>query len=166
MRWHWTPFIRRAVLALAASCCAAAGHAAPPDRVTYILDWFPSGEETFPYVALRQGLFAREGLDVTIQIGRGSSDAITKIATGNAQFGSGGIGALMTGAAEHKDSGGVPVRAVLSIFNTPAGRHLHHQGRPGDLPARAEGPARGNGDVHLVQHHVAGGRALRRPRSG
>ncbi len=108
-----------ALALLAAFVAPAPGHAAPPDHVTYVLDWFPSGEETFPYVATRQGIFAREGLDVTIQIGRGSSDAITKIATGSAQFGSGGIGALMTGAAEHKASGGVPVRAVLSIFNTP-----------------------------------------------
>ena len=98
--------------------CAPA-HAAPPDKVTYILDWFPSGEETFPYVALKEGLFAKEGLDVTIQTGRGSSDAIAKVATGAAQFGSGGIGALLTGAAEHKDSGGLPVKAILSVFNTP-----------------------------------------------
>jgi NitT/TauT family transport system substrate-binding protein len=108
-------------LAMLALCAlpATAWAAGPPDKVTYILDWFPSGEETFPYVALKQGLFAKEGLDVTIQTGRGSSDAIAKVATGTAQFGSGGIGALMVGAAEHKDSGGVPVRAILSIFNTP-----------------------------------------------
>jgi NitT/TauT family transport system substrate-binding protein len=108
-----------AAFAFALAALAPAAHAAPLEHVTYVLDWFPSGEETFPYVAIRQGLFAREGLDVTIQIGRGSSDAITKIATGTAQFGSGGIGALMTAAAEHKDSGGIPVRAILSIFNTP-----------------------------------------------
>ena len=96
------------------------GHAAgTPDKVTYILDWFPSGEETFPYVALQEGLFAKEGLDVTIQTGRGSSDAIAKIATGTAQFGSGGVGALLVGVAEHKASGGLPVKAILSIFNTP-----------------------------------------------
>ncbi len=108
---------------MAALAGAALLHGAPAaraaDQVTYILDWLPSGEETFPYLALREGLFAREGLDVTIQIGRGSSDAITKIATGTAEFGSGGIGALMTAAAERHDSGGVPVRAVLSVFNTP-----------------------------------------------
>ncbi len=111
--------IRRALVAACAILATSTAHATPPDHVTYVLDWLPSGEETFPYIAVRQGLFAHENLDVTIQIGRGSSDVITKIATGNAQFGSGGVGALMAVAAEHKDTGGVPVRAVLSIFNTP-----------------------------------------------
>ena len=108
-----------ALAALALGCLMPLRPAAAADRVTYVLDWLPSGEETFPYVAIRQGLFAREGLDVTVQVGRGSSDAITKVATGAAQFGSGGIGALMSAAAENRDSGGVPVRAVLSVFNTP-----------------------------------------------
>ncbi len=88
------------------------------DHVTYVLDWLPSGEETFPYIAIREGLFAREGLDVTIQIGRGSTDVITKLATGAAQFGSGGIGALMQAAGQNQPAG-VPVKAVLSVFNTP-----------------------------------------------
>jgi len=108
-------------LALSALCLGLllAGQvpARAADKVTYVLDWLPSGEETFPYIALRQGLFAKEGLDVTIQIGRGSSDVITKLATGGAQFGSGGIGSLM--AASAQNPAGVPVKAVLSIFNTP-----------------------------------------------
>jgi NitT/TauT family transport system substrate-binding protein len=110
---------RFALAALTLGAPLRAADAAPPDKVTYILDWFPSGEETFPYVALKEGLFAAERLDVTIQTGRGSSDAIAKVATGTAQFGSGGIGVLLVGAAEHKDSGGLPVKAILSVFNTP-----------------------------------------------
>ncbi len=98
---------------------AAAPAARAADKVTYILDWLPSGEETFPYIALHEGLFAREGLEVTIQVGRGSSDVITKLAGGNAQFGSGGIGSLMAAAAQNHDTGGIPVKAVLSVFNTP-----------------------------------------------
>jgi NitT/TauT family transport system substrate-binding protein len=83
------------------------------DKVIYQLDWLPSGEETFPYVAQQEGYFAAAGLDVEIRIGRGTTDVLTKMSTGTAQFGSGGLGALMQAAAQNK----VPVKAVLSIFN-------------------------------------------------
>ena len=43
--------------------------------------------------AVQKGLFAAEGIEVTIVSGRGSSDAITKIATGAADMGTGGLGA-------------------------------------------------------------------------
>jgi NitT/TauT family transport system substrate-binding protein len=82
------------------------------DKVIYQLDWLPSGEETFPYVAQKEGYFAAENLDVEIRIGRGTTDVLAKMATGNAEFGSGGLGALMQAAAE----GPMPVKAVLSIF--------------------------------------------------
>ena len=83
------------------------------DKVIYQLDWLPSGEETFPYVAQREGYFAAANLDVEIRIGRGTTDVLAKMATGNAEFGSGGLGGLMQGAAQ----GPMPVKAVLSIFN-------------------------------------------------
>ncbi len=83
------------------------------DKVVYQLDWLPSGEETFPYVAQKEGFFAAANLDVEIRIGRGTTDVLAKMASGNAQFGSGGLGALMQAAAQ----GPMPVKAVLSIFN-------------------------------------------------
>ena len=83
------------------------------DKVIYQLDWLPSGEETFPYVAQREGYFAAANLDVEIRIGRGTTDVLAKMATGNAEFGSGGLGGLMQAAAQ----GPMPVKAVLSIFN-------------------------------------------------
>ena len=98
-----------AVVALAISGTAAFA----ADKVIYQLDWLPSGEETFPYVAQKEGYFAAENLDVEIRIGRGTTDVLAKMATGNAEFGSGGLGALMQAAAQ----GPMPVKAVLSIFN-------------------------------------------------
>ena len=121
-------FAPRACVAAFLLCLVQAGTARAADHVTYVLDWLPSGEETFPYVAQREGLFAREGLDVTIVIGRGSTDGITRLATGSAQFGSGGIGALMSAAAEQP--GGVGVKAVLSVFNTPADAIFTVKGGP------------------------------------
>ena len=99
-------FAAAVVLTITSSAAFAA------DKVIYQLDWLPSGEETFPYVAQKEGYFAAENLDVEIRIGRGTTDVLAKMATGNAEFGSGGLGALMQAAAE----GPMPVKAVLSIF--------------------------------------------------
>src|SRR5262249_43983744 len=63
---------------------SAAARAA--DKVDFMIDWVPSGEEAYPYVGVQEGFFAQEGLDVTIRIGRGSVDVITKLATGTADF--------------------------------------------------------------------------------
>jgi NitT/TauT family transport system substrate-binding protein len=103
------------LLGLAAVAAAAftGANAFAADKVIYQLDWLPSGEETFPYVAQQEGFFAAAGLDVEIRTGRGTTDVLTKMSTGTAQFGSGGLGALMQAAAQNK----VPVKAVVSIFN-------------------------------------------------
>lgn len=100
-------------LAAVAAAALTGVNAFAADKVIYQLDWLPSGEETFPYVAQQEGFFAAAGLDVEIRTGRGTTDVLTKMSTGTAQFGSGGLGALMQAAAQNK----VPVKAVLSIFN-------------------------------------------------
>jgi len=94
------------------------------DKVIYQLDWLPSGEETFPYVAQKEGYFAAANLDVEIRIGRGTTDVLAKMSTGNAEFGSGGVGALMQAQAEAP----VPVKAVLSIFNKPPDAIFTYEG--------------------------------------
>lgn len=54
--------------------------------VTVTLDWTPNTNHTGLYVALEQGLFKAEGLDVKIvQPGAGSADQI--VATGKSEFG-------------------------------------------------------------------------------
>lgn len=58
------------------------------DEVTYQLDWLPGGDKSPVYVGVQEGFFEEEGLEVSIASGRGSTDAITKIATGQADIGS------------------------------------------------------------------------------
>lgn len=91
---------------------AGAGSAQAADKVTFQLDWLPAGDKSPVYAGVKQGYFAAEDIDVTIQAGRGSSDSITKIGTGSADIGIGGISALMMAAAE----GGAPVKAVMSVY--------------------------------------------------
>lgn len=102
----------RSLLTFAALACAGvAAHAA--DKLTVQLDWLPGGDKSFVYAGVEQGFFKAEGLEVKVLTGRGSSDAVTKIATGTADVGFGGISALMMAAAEGK----VPVKAVMSLYS-------------------------------------------------
>ena len=88
--------------------------AAALDKVTYQLDWLPGGDKSPIYVCIQEGFCADAGIEVSIEPGRGSSEAITKIATGTSDIGSAGMGALMAAVSTEK----VPVTAVMSIFNT------------------------------------------------
>ncbi|KAA0694118.1 ABC transporter substrate-binding protein [Halopseudomonas laoshanensis] len=92
---------------------AGSGLATAADKVTYQLDWLPGGDKAPVYVGIQQGFFADEDLEVSIASGRGSTDAITKIATGQADLGSADIGALMAARAQED----VPVSAIYTIFN-------------------------------------------------
>jgi NitT/TauT family transport system substrate-binding protein len=100
---------------LLAALLALNGKASAADSVRYVLDWFPSGEETYAYVATQEGFFAQEGLDVKLSISRGSSDAITRVASDTADFTGASIGALMVASAETR----VPVKALMSIYSKP-----------------------------------------------
>ncbi|WP_253913257.1 ABC transporter substrate-binding protein [Pseudoruegeria sp. HB172150] len=101
-------------VAFAAAAVVAGGAAQAQDKVTYQLDWLPGGDKAPIYVCINEGFCADAGLEVTIEPGRGSSEAITKIATGTSDIGSAGIEALMAAVVTED----VPVTAVASIFNT------------------------------------------------
>ena len=82
------------------------------DKLVYMNDWLPGGDKSIPYYAKQKGIFAAHALDVTIQTARGSSEAITRIATGSADVGSGGLAALLQARSESN----VPVKAILGVF--------------------------------------------------
>jgi NitT/TauT family transport system substrate-binding protein len=82
------------------------------DKVSFVLDWFPSGEVAFPYVGVKEGFFAAEGIEVQIDIGRGGADAVKRIASGTDDFGASALNPLMVAAVESP----VPVKAVMSMY--------------------------------------------------
>lgn len=83
------------------------------DKVTMQFGWLPGGDRAAYYIAKNDGLFAAEGLDVTLIPGKGSNDAITKVATGVADFGEGGLDAILR-AKLHNN---VPVAAVMPVYS-------------------------------------------------
>ncbi len=95
-----------------AAALSGSGMAAAADKVVFQLDWLPGGDKAPVYVGIQEGYFADEDLEVSIASGRGSTDAVTKMATGQSDIGSADIGALM--AAKAQDD--VPVSAVYPLF--------------------------------------------------
>lgn len=82
------------------------------DKVTYQLDWLPGGDKAPIYAGIQQGFFKEAGIEVKISSGRGSTDALTKLATKRSDIGSAGLGALLSAKAQQN----IPVTAVASIF--------------------------------------------------
>lgn len=96
-----------AALALGAQFTFAA------DKVTFQLDWLPGGDKAPVYVGLEKGFFAEEDLEVTIAQGRGSTDALTKLTTGQADVGLSDLVALLVAKANDD----IPVKGVYSVFS-------------------------------------------------
>lgn len=102
----------KSFLASAAILAAATGVARAADAVTFMIDWLPAGDKAAVYYGVQKGIFADADLDVTVAVGRGSSDVVTKLATGAADVGTGGLSALLQAVATEK----APAKAVLSIY--------------------------------------------------
>ena len=104
---RFIPLICTLGLSLSAQVCFAL------DKINFQLDWLPGGDKAPVYVGVAQGFFAEEGLEVNIAQGRGSTDAISKIATGSADVGLSDLVALLVARSGQS----VPVKAIYSQFS-------------------------------------------------
>lgn len=96
--------------AVIVACAGTTAFAA--DKVTFQLDWIPGGDKSPIYICIHFDICAKHDLEIDIASGRGSSDAITKMATGTSEVGVAGLSALMTAKARE----GAPVKAVMAYF--------------------------------------------------
>lgn len=108
-----------AVTALAAGCGSGARPATAGkslDKVTLTLNWYPYGEHAPLYYGVKHGVFAKYGIDLTIQAGKGSGPTIQAVGGGNSDFGWADTPALMQAVGK-----GVPVKSLgVYLQNTPA----------------------------------------------
>ena len=100
------------ICALAALFVGASG-AAAQDKVRFQTDWIPSGEHAMYYGGWAKGIFAAEGIDITVTRGYGSGDTVTKLAAGAFDFGVADIAAVMTARARQN----VPVKTIAVLYN-------------------------------------------------
>jgi NitT/TauT family transport system substrate-binding protein len=84
--------------------------------IKFTLDWKFEGPAAGFFLAIDNGYFAEEGLDVTIDTGNGSVEAIPRVATGAYQMGFGDINSLIKFLDEDPSQ---PVKAVMMVYEKP-----------------------------------------------
>lgn len=85
-------------------------------KVRFINDWKWEGQAAPLLLALDQGYFSEESLDVTLEIGKGSLDALPKVASGEFDLGSADINSLITWRDKNPD---IDMKAIYIIYNSP-----------------------------------------------
>ena len=64
--------------------------------VSLILNWTPAADHSPFYYAKSQGWYERAGIDLSIEVGKGSGVSSLKVGSGGAPFGISDLGSLMT----------------------------------------------------------------------
>ncbi|KCV81196.1 NMT1/THI5 family protein [Actibacterium atlanticum] len=103
-------------LAIAAAAAISATAALAETKTPFTLDWKFEGPSAAYFAAADNGHFAAAGLDVEISAGKGSLDAIPKVATGAFPFGFADINSLVKFLDQNP---GAPVTAVMMIYDKP-----------------------------------------------
>jgi len=115
----------------------ADGHAT---KIPFALDWKFEGPSAAYFAAIDNGHFAAEGLAVEVSAGRGSLDAIPKVATGAFPIGFADINSLIKFLDGNP---GAPVTAVMMIYDKPPfaviGRASQGVSAPKDLEGKTLG---------------------------
>jgi NitT/TauT family transport system substrate-binding protein len=113
---------RRVLLALSlAAGLAATGTAQAQDTaVKFQLDWRFEGPSAFFLLPVSQGLFKAEKLNVTVDAGNGSGNAVNRVASGTYDMGFADLAALMEFHANNPTAPNKPVAVMMVYNNTPA----------------------------------------------
>jgi len=92
----------------------AAGLAAQAqDAVSLRLNWYLGGLHVPFYYGKEMGFFKQEGIDLTINEGRGSANTVQVVAAGSDTFGMADSSSLITTASK-----GADVKSVMSLLNS------------------------------------------------
>lgn len=128
----------RKLLAAAAIAALHAAPAAAQTRVEFILNWVPGGDHAPYYYAKAQGWYAKEGIDLVIEPGKGSMLAVQKVGAGANAVGLADMGNVLLGKGKGADSVG-----VYNVYaNSPQGLYwLKSSGIKGikDFPGKKIG---------------------------
>ena len=136
--------LKKIALGAAMSLVLASGAflnaASAETKVPFALDWKFEGPSAPYFVAVDKGYFKAEDLDVTVTAGKGSLDAIPKVATGAFPVGFADINSLV----KFLDSNpGAPVTAVMMVYDKPpfavVGRKSLGINSPKDLEGKTLG---------------------------
>jgi len=105
---------KKITLALIVGLAASSAYA--ETTIKFANDWKWEGPAAPLLLALDKGYYSDNGLDVTMDTGRGSLDAIPRVATGTYQIGSADINALIKFRDQNPD---LKVKAIFMIYSAP-----------------------------------------------
>lgn len=132
----WTKSVGLATIAVGVMATGAQAQT----EVPFALDWKFEGPSAAYFAADDNGHFKAEGLDVEISAGKGSLDAIPKVATGAFPIGFADINSLIKFLDQNP---GAPVTAVMMVYDKPpfavVGRASQGVSEPGDLEGKTLG---------------------------
>jgi len=106
----------------------------------FALDWKFEGPAAPFFAAIDNGNYAEQGLNVTIEAGTGSLDAIPKVATGAFSVGYADINSLVRFLDQNP---GAPVIAAMMVYNKPPFAIIGRKSLGIDGPASLEGKVLG-----------------------
>jgi NitT/TauT family transport system substrate-binding protein len=112
---------RRSVFAAAALAAAmpalgSSAFAQAPTKIRFTLDWRFEAPAALFTLAVDKGYFAAEGLDVTIDTGNGSREAIPRVASNTYDMGFGDVNSLIRFRDENPT---VDIKAVMMVYDRP-----------------------------------------------
>ncbi len=123
---------------LASLFVASAAHA--ETSIKFANDWKWEGPAAPLLLAWDTGLYSAEGLDVQMDTGKGSLDAIPRVASGTYEMGNADINSLIKFRDKNPD---LPVKAIFMIYNAPpfaiVGRKSLGVNSPKDLEGKILG---------------------------
>jgi NitT/TauT family transport system substrate-binding protein len=111
--------VRLAGLLLGATLTTGAAQA-QETRIKFQLDWRFEGPSALFLAARAKGYFQQEKLDVTIDAGNGSGNAVNRVASGTYELGFADLAALMEFHGNNPTAPNKPVAIMMVYNNTPA----------------------------------------------
>jgi len=136
-------FRRLAAFAVAFAVASASTLARAQDtKISFQLDWRFEGPSALFLLAKAKGYFAAEKLDVTIDAGNGSGNAVNRVASGTYQMGFADLAALIEFVSNNPTAPNKPVAVMMVYDDTPAAVFaLKKSGiaKPADLVGRKLG---------------------------
>jgi NitT/TauT family transport system substrate-binding protein len=128
--------MRKLLIAIAAALAAAP--AAAQQKLDFILNWVPGGDHAPYYYAKKQGWYAKEGIDLNLEPGKGSMLAVQRVGAGANTIGLADMGNVLIGRGKGAASVG-----VFNVYaNSPQGLYwLKSSGIKGikDFPGKKIG---------------------------
>ena len=85
--------------------------AAAGEAVNLILNWAPTADHSPFYYAKAQGWYEKAGIDLTIEVGKGSGVSSLKVGSGGSPFGIADLATMLVAKSK-----GADVVALMSIY--------------------------------------------------